>query len=114
MNQLSSDTCADLMSKAEQELRAFFSAVKELFGSAQAELSAEDWLHELMAVNRFPASTREWRLLTVKASARLASRVNAQKGTIDEGTKQIIASVAHTGHLQPLYAGQAFLRRRSH
>jgi len=40
------------MTKAEQELGALFSAVKELFGSAQAKLSAEDWLHELTAMNR--------------------------------------------------------------
>jgi hypothetical protein len=71
------------MTKAEQELGAFFSAVKALFGSAQAELSAEDWLHELPAMSRLPASTREWRLLTLKVSARLASRVNASKEALD-------------------------------
>jgi cell wall assembly regulator SMI1 len=81
MNQLSAGTvtCADLQTKAEQELGAFFSAVRELFGSTQAKHSAEDWLHELMAMNRLPASTREWRLLTVKVSARLANRLNGQK-----------------------------------
>jgi hypothetical protein len=70
--------CADLMTIAEQELVAFFSAVRELFGSELAKLSAEDWLHELAAINGLPASTREWRLLTINVSARLASRVNAQ------------------------------------
>jgi hypothetical protein len=75
-------TCGDLMTMAEQELAAFVSAVTELFGSEQAQLSAEDWLHELMAIddlpiNGLPASTRQWRLLTVTTSARLASRVNA-------------------------------------
>jgi hypothetical protein len=48
-----------------------------LFGPEQAKLSAEDWLSELKAINDLPASTREWRQLTVKASARLASRVSA-------------------------------------
>lgn len=69
--------CADLMSMAGQELAAFFCAVTELFGSEQAELSAEDWLHELAAINGLPASTREWRRITLNVSTRLATRVNA-------------------------------------
>ena len=70
-------TCSDVITMAEQELAAFFSAVTELYGSEQATLSAEDWLHELMRINDLPTSTREWRLLTVKISARLARRVQA-------------------------------------
>lgn len=66
-----------LFSMAERELAAFFSAVNELFGSEQAEASAEDWLRELIASNDLPASARQWRMLTVTAAARLASRVNA-------------------------------------
>jgi hypothetical protein len=69
--------CSDLMTMAERELAAFFNAVKELFGSKQARLSAEDWLDELAARNGLPASTREWRRITVEVSARLARRVNA-------------------------------------
>src|ERR1700740_3302520 len=69
--------CADLMTMAERELSAFFRAVTELFGSEQAELSAEDWLQELTGVDRLPASPRAWRLLHVKVSARLACRLNA-------------------------------------
>ena len=61
---------------AERELSAFFTAVTELFGSEQAEASVEDWLCELIACNDLPASTREWRTLTVSAAARLARRVN--------------------------------------
>ncbi|MFZ1010903.1 MAG: hypothetical protein WAN65_28950 [Candidatus Sulfotelmatobacter sp.] len=75
-------TCGDLMTMAEQELAAFFSAVTKLFGSEQAEVSAEDWLHELMAINDLPASTRQWRRLTVKALAQLASRINASSISI--------------------------------
>jgi alkylhydroperoxidase/carboxymuconolactone decarboxylase family protein YurZ len=67
----------DAMTMATRELSAFFSAVTELFGSEQAEASAEDWLHELTASNDLPASTREWRTLTLTAAARLARRVNA-------------------------------------
>ena len=79
--------CGDLMTMAERELAAFFSAVTELFGSEQAELSAEDWLQELMAIkihdmaiDDLPASTRQWRQLTVKAAARLASLHTETKG----------------------------------
>ena len=61
---------------AERELSAFFNAVTQLFGSEQAELSAKDWLQELMVVEGLPASTREWRLITAKASTRLASRLS--------------------------------------
>ena len=69
--------CSDFMTMAERELSAFFNAVTQLFGSAQAELSAEEWLRELTTIDGLPASIREWRLLTAKVSARLASRVNA-------------------------------------
>jgi hypothetical protein len=68
--------CAGLVTMAEQELVAFFSAVTELFGSEQAELSAEDWLHELEAINGLPVSSRECRLITIKVATRLAGRVN--------------------------------------
>ena len=54
--------CADLMTMAEPELSAFFSTVSQLFGSEQAEPSAEDWLHGLIEIDGLPASAREWRL----------------------------------------------------
>jgi hypothetical protein len=69
--------CADLATMAERELSAYFRAVAELFGPEQAELSAEDWLHEFTAIDSLPASTRELRRITAKASTRLAGRVNA-------------------------------------
>jgi hypothetical protein len=69
--------CTDLMTMAERELSAFFNAVTELFGSEQAQLSAEDWLHELIKVDGLPISAREWRLITAKVSTRLPSGVNA-------------------------------------
>ena len=71
----SNPRCADLMTMAERELSAFFNAVTQLFGSEQADLSAEDWLHELIEIDGLPASAREWRLITAKVSTRLASRV---------------------------------------
>lgn len=74
---LNKPKCADLIMTAEQELAAFFHAVMELFGAEQAELSAEEWLHELMASKSLPASTREWRQISIKIAARLALRLNA-------------------------------------
>jgi hypothetical protein len=69
--------CADSMSLAEREFSAFFNAVMQLFGSEQADLAAEDWLHELIEIDRLPASAREWRLITAKVSTRLPGGVNA-------------------------------------
>jgi hypothetical protein len=72
----SNPRCADLMTMAERELAAFFKAITELFGSEQAELSAEDWLQELIEIDGLPTSAREWRLITAKVSTRLVSRVS--------------------------------------
>jgi|SRR5579864_1136061 len=69
--------CADSMSLAERELSAFLNAVSQLFGSKQADLAAEDWLHELIEIDRLPASAREWRLITAKVLTRLPAGVNA-------------------------------------
>jgi len=63
---------------AERELSAFISAVTELFGPDQARLSAEDWLQEAELLDSPPRSiSRNWRAVTIAASARLANRVNA-------------------------------------
>ena len=69
--------CTDFITMAERELSAFFDAVTQSFGSEQAELSAEDWLRELIEIDALPASAREWRSITAKASTRLANRVSA-------------------------------------
>jgi len=65
------------MTLADRELSAFFNAVTQLFGPEQAELSAENWLQELIEIDGLPTSAREWRSITTKASTRLARRVNA-------------------------------------
>jgi hypothetical protein len=83
--------CADLMTMAERELSAFFNAVTQLFGSEQAELSAEDWLRELTEVDALPASAREWRLITARISTRLASRVNTSSPSSSRSTEPQIA-----------------------
>jgi hypothetical protein len=67
--------CAELMIRAERELSAFFSAVAELFGPEQAALAASDWLQQLEVMTNLPTSTRDWRLMSIEASARLAKRV---------------------------------------
>jgi hypothetical protein len=76
-SRISNPRCADLITMAERELSAFFNAITQSFGSEQAELSAEDWLQELIEIDGLPTSAREWRLITAKVSTRLASRVNA-------------------------------------
>jgi hypothetical protein len=73
----SNHPCDDITTMAERELSACFHAITQLFGSEQAELSAEDWLHELIEIDGLPDSTREWRLITTKVLTRLASRVSA-------------------------------------
>ena len=72
-----SPACTDFMTMAERELSAFFNAVTQLFGSEQAELSAEDWLRELIEIDDLPTSVPKWRSITAKVSTRLASRVRA-------------------------------------
>jgi hypothetical protein len=73
----SNSDCADLMTMAERELSVFFNTVTQLFGSEQADLSAEDWLHELIEIDSLPTSAREWRLITARVSTRLPGGVNA-------------------------------------
>lgn len=77
----SNSHCFDLATMAERELSAFFNAVSQLFGSEQAGLAAEDWLHELIEIDGLPASTREWRLISTKVLSRLASRGSASSST---------------------------------
>jgi len=73
----SNHPCPDLATMAERELSAFFSIVTQLFGSEQADLAAEEWLHELIEIESLPTSAREWRLITAKVSTRLPRGVNA-------------------------------------
>ena len=69
-------TYEDQIHMAERELAAFLGAVTELFGPEQARISAEDWLDESESMDSPPRSTsRDWRAVTVAASARLANRL---------------------------------------
>jgi len=62
---------------AERELSSFVSAVTKLYGPEQARLSAQDWLNESQSIDSPPWSAeRNWRAVTIAASARLAARLD--------------------------------------
>ena len=73
----SNSICKEQMQMAEREFSAFISAVKELLIPDQAQLSAVDWLDELEMDSRPESTSRDWRAVTIAASARLAKRMNA-------------------------------------
>ena len=63
---------------AGRELSAFVKAVTQLFGPEQARVAAEDWLAKSELIGAQPRSTtRDWRSVTIAASARLATRIDA-------------------------------------
>ncbi len=63
---------------AEHELSALIQSVTALFGPEQARVSTEDWLEEADLMDSPPLSTeRDWRSVTIAASARLANRIDA-------------------------------------
>jgi len=67
----------------ERELSSFVSAVTRLYGPEQATLSAQDWLDESELIDSPPLSTeRNWRAVTIAASARLADRLNIAKDSL--------------------------------
>ena len=68
---------------AERELSAFIAAVTKLYGPEQANLAAEDWLEESEVMDSPPRSEeRDWRAVTIAASARLANRVNVRTTSV--------------------------------
>jgi hypothetical protein len=91
LSKTSNHPCPDLATMAEQELSAFFTAIIQLFGLEQAELSAEDWLRELSEIDALPASAREWRVITAKASTRLVDRVRPSSLSSPRSTQAQIA-----------------------
>jgi hypothetical protein len=69
---------------AERELSSFIAAVTKLYGPEQAKLAAEDWLDESELMDSPPRSEeRDWRAVTIAASARLANRVNASPASAE-------------------------------
>src|SRR5258706_620434 len=72
----SNSICKQQTQMAEREFSAFISAVNELFGPEQAQLSAVDWLDEVELMNSQTGSTkRHWRGGTHSASARTGKPV---------------------------------------
>jgi hypothetical protein len=72
---------------AERELSSFIAAVTKLYGPEQAGLSAEDWLDESDLMDSPPRSeARDWRAVTIAASARLANRIDAGQGRLKSVT----------------------------
>lgn len=72
--QRKSSSYTELAVAAERELSAFFNAVEELFGPKQARFAAKYWLQQLASIPDLPTSPRNWRLITIEASERLAKR----------------------------------------
>jgi hypothetical protein len=65
---------------AERELSSFVAAITKLFGPDEARVAAEDWLDESDLMDSPPRSeARDWRSVTIAASARLADRVDAAR-----------------------------------
>lgn len=55
-------------------------AVTRLFGADEARVAGEDWLEESDLMDSPPRSeARDWRSVTIAASARLANRVDAAR-----------------------------------
>ena len=97
-------TCEGQINMAERELSAFIRAVTELFGPEQAMLSTADWLDESERMDRpHPASSRDWRAVTVAASARLANRgISARDRTLAASTDTKVPPILSSNCLASL------------
>jgi hypothetical protein len=79
------EKCHEQLAAAERELGAFVTAVRTLFGDAEAPRAAEDWI-ELAEHTATPSAGRHpnWRRITIAAASRLAARqvkdCNTQQG----------------------------------
>ena len=73
----SNSTCEQVARLAERELSCFVAAVTRWFGPEEAKVAADYWLDELEVADSPPRSTtRDWRSVTIAASARLAKRID--------------------------------------
>lgn len=72
------------MHLAQRELSSCIAAVTKLYGPEQARLAPEDWLDESELMDSPPRSeARNWRAVTIAASARLANRVSVRAASAD-------------------------------
>ena len=75
-------TLARQMDMAQRELGAFLRVVSQSYGPEAAAISADDWLGELTLSEWVGQPTpTDWRLVTIAAARRLATRVNKLGGT---------------------------------
>ncbi|MDR3741770.1 MAG: hypothetical protein P4L40_22350 [Terracidiphilus sp.] len=82
------------MERAEHELAAFHHAVAGLYGSAEADRAAEDWLTIFQSSPR--SEVFPWRSVSQAAASRLASRHSAQKPSPLGRIRQLMQK--HSGH----------------
>ena len=69
----SGEGCQPLIAEAEREITAFFTAVRDIFGSAAAARAAEYWIELAETLSPLAVEGRpNWRKLTIMASCRLA------------------------------------------
>src|SRR6202041_374501 len=81
-------TCKDRINMAERELSAFLRAVTELFGPSQLGFWTRTGFEKPKLMDRPPrATSRDWRAVTVAASARLVNR-----GTLARDHRTLAAS----------------------
>jgi hypothetical protein len=74
----------------EYELSAFIQAVTDVFGTDQAKSATEDWLGEADLMDVPPLSScRDWRAVTIAATARLSNRIDDPQ----EREKSLFASI---------------------
>ncbi len=82
---------------AQRELASFIRGVTELFGPEQARASTQDWLKEAELLDIPPKSTaRDWRAVTIAASAQLAGAIDAAQ------YRQKTLSKPHSPKLPPI------------
>ncbi len=84
----SADRYAEQLQCAGRELAAFISAVTRLYGAEQARISAEDWLNEAQEMTGSPRPAgRNFRAVTIAASALLAERLNQARSPTQAGVE---------------------------
>ena len=76
----SNSICEEQIHLAERELSAFISAVAALYGPEQARISEMEWLDESELIDSPLSANRDWRAVTIEASARLANRLKVALG----------------------------------
>jgi hypothetical protein len=69
-------TCHERVTMAERELAEFISFATNFLGSEPTKFLTDIWLDELASMETLPGPTSpDWRLVTIAATARLATRL---------------------------------------